>query len=260
MKKKILSFVFAICFIIPCAFMFSACGNSIPDSSQELTNTEMAVVYKDAAKSTWNKMGVSDPTIQASSITPTSTLPDKKQNATDSDDIRQVKMNANNMASILYLIGALYENPNFALTEGYAKFSVTAQVFEITFDYDLTIKPQLDVTNNKLYLSAYIVANQTSSQYVVVDADYNFSTKELISFRMYSKTPGIYVDIGMGKNGANKFFATMDSTDEFAVAVDAENVDFIANAQSIASLTFDFSLEFQEYMTLSQKVAQELGG
>ncbi len=255
MKKKFLSFILAICLIIPCAFMLSACG----ENPQNLTNAEMAVVYKDAAKSAWNKMGVSDPTIETSNLL-LSAVPDKKQNATDKNDILQVKLNANNMASILYLIGALYENANFVITDGYAKFSAEAEIFDQSFEYDLTIEPKLDVKNNKLYLAAYIVVNKTNSQYIVVDANYDFGAKELKSFRMFTKTEAIYIDIGMDEKGINKFFATMDGSDDFAVAVDAENATFITNTETITKIDFDFSIEFQEYMTLSQKVVEELGG
>lgn len=256
MKKKILGFALAASMVVVGAFTLTACGGG----SQELTDAEKAVVYKEAAISTWEKMGVSDPTTETKTAALLSFIPDKKQETTSKDDILQIKMNANNMASVLYLVGSLYENPNFVTTNGYAKFAVSATIFDLTSEYELTLKPELDTNNNKLYLAANITVNGKPSQYIAVDANYNFDTKDLISFRLYTNTVGIYIDIEMGENGENKYYATMDGEDSFAVAVNAEKDSFLSATESIAQISYDFSAEYQAYMTLSQKVIEELGG
>lgn len=256
MKKKILGFALAASMVVAGAFTLTACG----ESSQELTAAEKAVVYKEAAISTWEKMGVSDPTIETKTAALLSLIPDKKQETANKNDILQIKMNANNMASVLYLVGSLYENSNFVMTDGYAKFSVSATIFDYTNEYEFTLKPELDIKNNKLYLAACITVGTVSSQYIVVDANYNFETKDLISFRLYTNTVGMYIDIEMGENGENKYYATMDGEDSFAVAVNAEKASFLSASESIAQLSYDFSAEYQAYMTLSQKVIEELGG
>ena len=269
MKKRFLSLVLAVCMIISCAFAMTACTQTPPPGgSGGMTNDEIAVVYKDVAKSTWSEIGVSDPTVETSSLALlSSTIPDKKQETTLANDVLQIKLNANNMASVLYLIGALYENSNFELTNGVAKFSVSAEMAGSIYEYSFTIKPQLDVENNKVFLEAYIVVDNihgSMPQYFVVDANYNFESKTLLSFRIYTTTydaqlsADIYVDIELTQDDKNKYYATIDASDDFAAAVASKKADFIGETQAVAELSFNFSTEVQTYMALLQKVIAQL--
>lgn len=258
MKKKFLSFILAVCFVIPVAFTLTACGDKPPET---MTNAEMAATYKDVAKSTWSEIGVSDPTIDTSAAPlSNSVIPDKKQETSNASDLLQIKMNANNMASVLYLIGSLYENSNFALTNGVAKFDASVSIGQMQMSYALTLKPELDVENNKVYLEAYIVVNQTNEQYIMVEANYDFENETLLSFRIYTLSGGMYVDIEMTADNKNKFYATIDSNDTFSVAVNQEFESFKDEVENITKLTLSFDTEFQNYMTLLNKVITELMG
>ena len=52
MKKKFLSFVLAICLILPCAFALSACGKNPPDEPVDLAGKTIVVQY--GAELDWN--------------------------------------------------------------------------------------------------------------------------------------------------------------------------------------------------------------
>lgn len=264
MKKKFLSFILAICLLIPCAFALTACGkNPSPD---ELTSAQKATIYKEVAVSTWAEIGVDDPTIETTALAlmSVSSIPDKKQETTDTDDLLLIKMNSNNMASVLYFIGLLYENPNFALTDGIVKFDGTASVGmegeSYEYSYTFTLKPSLDIENNKVYLESYTITNGLYEQYIVIDANYNFETKTMLSFRMCAVSGGeMYLDLGITEDDKYEVYATTNTTDDFAVAIDSEFTSFKNTVQNIPKLNTLFSEEIQTYMTLCQKVQEELG-
>lgn len=264
MKKKFLSFVLAICLLIPCAFALSACGENPP--SNDLTNAQKATIYKEVALSAWSEIGIDDPTTQTTALAlmSTSNIPDNKQEATEADDVLLIKMNSNNMASVLYFIGLLYENPNFAMTDGIVKFDGTASVGmegeSYEYDYTFTLKPQLDIENNKVYLESYTITNGTYEQYIVIEANYNFETKTMLSFRMCTVTGGeMYVDLGITEDNKYKVYATTNSADDFAVAINSEFISFKNAVQNIPKLNTLFSEEIQTYFTICNKVQAELG-
>ena len=49
MKKKFLTFLFAICLILPCAFMLTACGKNPPDEPISLVGKEVVIECSDEA-------------------------------------------------------------------------------------------------------------------------------------------------------------------------------------------------------------------
>lgn len=271
MKKKFLSLILAICLIIPCAFALTACGgNPSSDggrpSPDELTSAQKATIYKEVAVSTWAEIGVDDPTTETTALALMSaiSIPDKKQETTDTNDLLLIKMNSNNMASVLYFIGLLYENPNFALTDGIVKFDGTASVGmegeSSEYSYTFTLKPSLDIENNKVYLESYTITNGIYEQYILIDANYNFETKTMLSFRMCAVSGGeMYLDLGITEDDKYEVYATMNTDDEFAVAIDGEFASFKNAVQNVPKLNSIFSEEIQTYMTLCQKVQEDLG-
>ena len=266
MKKKILSLLLAVCMIMPCVFALNACTQTPPpEGPGPLTNSEKSVIYKEVAVSAWAEIGVDDPTVETSGNELMSvSIPDKKQETTDPSDLMLIKMNSNNMASVLYFIGLLYENSNFALTNGVVKFDGSAEISfggtPVEYNYTFTLKPQLDIENNKVYLEAHTVANGTEEQYIVVDANYNFESKTMISFRTYTISGGMYCDLGITEDNKYKIYGTMDTTDTLAVAIDAEFNSFKTAVQNVSKLNTLFSEEIQEYMTINSKVMTELMG
>lgn len=271
MKKKFLSFVLAICLLIPCAFALTACGKNLsPDgknpSQDELTSAQKATIYKEVAVSTWSEIGVDDPTTETTALALMSaiSIPDKKQETTDTNDLLLIKMNSNNMASVLYFIGLLYENPNFALTDGIVKFDGTASVEmegeTSEYSYTFTLKPSLDIENNKVYLESYTITNGIYEQYILIDANYNFETKTMLSFRMCAVSGGeMYLDLGVTEDDKYEVYATTNTTDDFAVAIDSEFTSFKNAVQNIPKLNTLFSEEIQTYFTICNKVQAELG-
>lgn len=266
MKKKSLSFALAICLLMSCVFALAACGKNPPseEPNNELTNAQKATIYKEVAVSAWSEIGVDDPTAEtaAFALTSATNIPDKKQETTDANDLLLIKMNSNNMASVLYFIGLLYENSNFALTDGVVKFDGTASLTDMgnpfEYNYTFTLKPQLDIENNKVYLEAYTVVNDVYEQYIVIDANYNFETKTMLSFRMYTISGDIYLDLGITENDEYKLYATMDTTDTLAVAINSEFTAFKNAVQNTPRLNGLFSEEIQAYMTLCNKVQADL--
>ena len=110
MKKKLLSVLLALVFTLPCMFSLAACKGD--GESEELTNAQMSTIYKDVAVETWSKLGVSDPTTPAQASAMSVTIPDKKVETSDANSVLNIKMNANSMAGLMYMLSLLYQNEN----------------------------------------------------------------------------------------------------------------------------------------------------
>lgn len=267
MKQKILSFVLAICLIIPCAFALVGCEDQPPaNPPTTLTATEKATIYKDVAVETWEKIGVNDPTVETAgiSITPFS-IPDLREEAQGTYEETMVRMNSNSVG-ILYFIGLLYENSTFSLTNGVAKFEADSMAGPYEVHLVITMQPNIDIDNNKVSLKLITettdkeTGDTLGSQFALFEANYNFETHTLNTFRLSSTTPGMYIDLGIDAQGKYLFYATEDATTDFAVAIDSSYNQMKTATASISKLVDSYTQEFAEYNKIIQRVQQQIMG
>lgn len=250
MKKKILSFIFAVFIMLPCVFAISACAPQAPPPPEEPTNAELAVIYKEVADRTWAKAGLDNPTESASL---TSATIDLKQETTDLHALANIKNNANNVAGILYMLSLLYQNENFYTTNDIAKFDATVTMFGQTYEQGFTLSSSVDLENNKLYLESVSEVGGIE-QYSRFEANYNFEEKELISFRFCSSIGAdAFVDMELTADNKNMWYETEDATSEYSVWFIAKKADFVASANAVEKLTANFNTEIQTYFTMLEE-------
>ncbi len=252
MKKKILSFIFAVFIMLPCVFAITACGPQDPPTNppEAPTNAELAVIYKEVADRTWAKAGLDNPT---ESATPTSAVADLKQETTDARALANIKNNADTTAGILYMLSLLYQNENFYTTNNIAKFDATVTIFGSTHVQNFTLASSVDLENNKLYLESVSEVGGTQ-QYSQFTANYNFEEKELVSFRFCSSIGAdAFVDMELTADNKNMWYETEDATSEYSVWFMAEKADFVASANAVEKLTANFDTEVQTYFTMLEE-------
>ena len=126
--KKLLILLLSLITAISCC-SFTACLGG--DGS--MSNSQVASLYKDIAMQMWQRIGVSNPTsvqsAEASGLSTYSAIPDKKTETNEQGPIYNIKINASDSAAIIYLMGRLYSNENYVLTDNVACFDVSYIVY-----------------------------------------------------------------------------------------------------------------------------------
>lgn len=275
--KKLLAILLSVCFCVVGAFTLTACNNTPPTdppanppsgpSAGEMTNAELSAAYKQVAVSTWESLGIDDPTTTTSPVL--TTLPDKKVEIDmNTGEGLNIKLNANGMAGFLYMLGLLYENPAFTLTNGIVKFGATVTAGNGTTEQDYTLTSSIDTQTGKVELELIVDisaqgSNPAQSQYSFVEIDYNFTTNTLNSFRFaICNDMGMgtmFIDMALTTDEKFMWFNTTDATDSFAVAISADKDAFVTSAQAVTPLTTDFSTEVQSYFNVINSVMSKLG-
>ena len=245
----------ALALMFTSVFAVAGCGKD--DDPQPLTKAELSVLYKEVALETWESLGVDDPTVSSAALL--ANIVDKKTETTDQNSINNIKNNANSMAGLIYMVSLLYANDNFETTNNVAKFDADIVIESQTYSQSYVLKTSLDKENNKLYLEV-LVTVMGSVQYSNLEVDYNFETKTLKAYRFVTNVDvmGQYVDMGLTADGKYMWYDTTSTTDEFAVAVEAEKAALTTAANNVTKLTTKFSSEIQVYMDVIQKVMTEM--
>lgn len=272
MKKKILSLLMVLCLILPCGILLTGCGK---DKESKMSNEEKASAYKEVATKTWSKIGITNPLANLASYTSADNSNDDKIEVTisdNNDNSLQFKITANNMATVLYLVGSLYENDNFKLTDGVVKFNATATVGETQRNYNFTLKPKLNIEKNKVYLEAYIAVDETSIQYVKVDADYDFDKSELKAFTVdyytyvnniidgQTSSDEIFTRVTLSDEGKAEIQQSKDSTKSFAQNITTNKNAFVDATKDVKKLEVNFNATIQAYFSLTTRLMQLIGG
>lgn len=245
--KKILNKIFAAFLIITTVTTLSACGNK---KNQKLTNIDLAIIYKEVAISTWEKIGVNDPTVAVSALSVS--IPDKKEETTDEHQITNILSNSNTMAGMIYMISLLYENENFVTTNNIAVFDVNVNIFGTTYTQNYILSTFIDTNNDKVYLEAAITT-MGMVQYSNVEVDYDFDEKEVKSYRFYSNVITSYVDMSLSEDNKYLWYETEDATDEFAIAVTNKKQTFLESASEVEKLEANFDQIMQTYMDVVER-------
>lgn len=274
MTKRLFSCMFAFLLLIPCMFLMTACANGSNNSDKDggknnpansLTSAQLSTIYKQAAVDTWGKVGFSAPTASGGNADTLSvSIVDKKTEATTDLDIQLISMNAAGNAAVVYLLGELYANANFVLMNDIVKFDTTNMISDETFNYSFILSPSIDTENSKIYLEVIVdvtlpegasasadgATPDSFEQYVYAEFDYDFTEAELTAFRFCGVAAGTYIDLGIDSENKKWIYNTTDSTDTFAVAVDAAKDSFRSSAQNIQKLTASFQTECQNYFNI----------
>ena len=247
MKKKILNFIFTMFIIIPCMFAISACD---PTSPSTPTNAELAIIYKNVADKLWLKAGLENPT---ETISQTNASVDLKQETNEPNAVENIKSNADSTAGLLYMISLLYQNENFNTTNNIAKFDATVTIFDTTVVQSFTLSTSVDLQNNMLYLESISEVGGIQ-QYSQFQANYNFESKQLISFRFCSSIGEFaFVDMELTSDNKCMWYETEDPTNEYSVWLLAEKTSFVLDAENVEKLTANFDTEIQTYFTMLEE-------
>lgn len=254
--KKLLKSLMAIALVFSSLFLATACKCD-KDDEQSLTKAELSELYKEVALETWESLGINDPTVSTTALL--ANIVDKKSETTDQTSINNIKNNANSMAGLIYMVSLLYANDNFETTNNVAKFDADIVIESQSFAQSYVLETSLDKKNNKVYLEA-LVTVMGSVQYSNLEVDYDFATKTLKSYRFVTNVDviGQYVDMGLTAEGKYMWYDTTSTTDEFAVAVEAEKNSLTTASNDVTKLTTKFSSEIQVYMDAIQKAMAEM--
>ena len=180
MKKKFLSFIFAICLMIPCFFLFSACGKNPPEepeTTQSLTKAEYAEAFA-GVQSAYNSYMNSG---EQSSSSVMSTSAYFNENDLEKLD-REMTGMARACIRLIAFLENLCENEDFEVTEDFQEMIVIDPVSAgYVQNFDVRIKmsynPKTEVINSEMYVieGDYIT-------YLVFDILYNFKTEKIKYF------------------------------------------------------------------------------
>ena len=245
MFKKMLSMLL----VVSTFAVLSACSSK-EKKSNELSKEELSVLYKDIALSTWEKIGVDDPTIEASTLSVS--IPDKKEETTNEHNIKNILMNGNTMAGLIYMISLLYANEDFITTDNIAIFDVTTTIMGETHTQNYILETYVDMDDNKVYLQAAITT-MNIVQYSSVEADYDFDKEELKSYRFYSNVMTSYVDMALTEDNKYMWYETSTEGDEVASAITAKKQEFLNRSAEVSKLEVSFDEEIQTYMTILER-------
>lgn len=229
------------------------------EEKEQLSREELATLYQEVALETWDSFGYGDPTIAPVSLL--ANVVDKKSETTDEGQIDNIKVNANSMAGLIYMVSLLYANENFIISNDIAVFDASILMGQDTFDQSYVLKTSIDKKNNKVYLEA-LVEVMGSKQYSNVVINYDFENKELVSFRFFTNVDviGTYVDMGLTEDDKYMWYETSVATDEFAVAVESVKASLVDKASDVDKLTTKFDSEIQAYMNILQNAMLGLQG
>ncbi len=260
--KKLFSLFLVFILALSCSMMLVACkpdkpGDGDGDSGEQLTRAEIATIYKEVAQKSWQKIGYQD-VVQPSLM---SAIPDKKVETTDAQKIANIKGNAKSAIGVVYMIGLLYENDAFILTNGIAKFNAVVSLFGMTVNYSFTLKTSLDIENDKVYLESIsgVSEFEGSEQYCYAEIDYDFDSKEVKAFNFISIQGNMAVDMALTLDGRYMWYEGLEQTDTFVEAVLAQKQQFASSCENDVVLEGDFGVECQVYFNILQGAVDSVG-
>lgn len=263
--KAILASILTVATAATCSVCLAACNddNSTASStasnsaSTALTRTELAEVFKATANAAFAQLGFDNS--PATTVAATAYSLPVVGEAVNGDDMsaKFLKANAIGNVGLINMIGELYENENFVVTEDAVSFVVDYRGASST----LTLLPSVDKAANKVEAEFALDATidgVSNSLYFYFDLDYNFATSELSAF-------GIHIYIAGGssetfqcqrmENGT--FYLEDEPSTEYVTALTALNDAFAAKKATAVQLTANFQTEFDGYTSISQKAFQD---
>lgn len=252
--KKLLTFVLA--FLLSLSVFATGCNGNQDGQGEQLSRAEISTIYMEVAESTWEMYDYQKPETNSLSLLSVD-IPDKKVETTNPSQIENIKINMITMGGFLYMLGSLYTNEAFVVTDGYANFDATISIGGEEFDQNYLIKSSIDKENGKIYFESVLTVDQMSEQYSYLEIVYDFTNKEVKAFNFITKVSGssfsMYNNMALTEDGKNLWYDTNEA-DDFTLAVDTLSSEFKAGGESIEKLTTDFSTEMQVYFDVLDSV------
>lgn len=250
--NKILISVLSIVVFATCTVCFVACDNHNEGNDQiTLTREELSAAFKDSANAAFTLLGFDNSNTKNVAKSMTSyNLPVVGDKVDESGtDIKHLKANAISSVALINMIGDLYANKNFVVTN-------KAVSFEVNYNNNtakLTILPKVDKIENKVEMEISLELSG-SLMYYCFELDYDFETEILSSFSIHIVFPG---DISDGyqcqRMDGDEFYMTTNPPQNYVDALAGIKNEFLAKKQDAVNLTANFQTEFDAYMAISQK-------
>ena len=178
MKKKFLSFILAICLIIPCAFMMTACGkNPPPEDPQTLTKVEYAEAFAGVktAYSSYINGGV-----QPTAMLMSTSISDDDLITIDREN-QKTRM-ATACVQFVGFLENLCENETFEIKTDFQEMAVVdTSVPDYVGNYKLRIKMAYD-SNTSVITSEVYCEDGSYKTYLIFEILFNFDSDTLDYF------------------------------------------------------------------------------
>ena len=168
MKKKFLTFLLAMCFILSCAFALTACGKD----DNKLTKAQYLAMLNDVSIACENYLSsIEEPQVLAMSYT----INNDDYEEFDAELTMHDMIKAN--IALIYLVENIYSRDDYAVNNGVDEYIVST--------LDWTARARMQVNYNKSTNITTITIYWLSGrdiQYFIFDINYNYSEEELNSF------------------------------------------------------------------------------
>ncbi len=231
--------------------------------TSNITMQEASAIYKQAAKSGWELLGYNDPTeITEAQIANATTMSAKNINEqfpdfTDEiDDKSTILGNLARTNLYVNLIGDLYANENFVLSNKIVTFSVNATFgSDSVLEIEISMCAKIDKPNDTIYIEiAYLPVGSDRYNFFIINMGYDFDKQLSTDFRAIYYEPG-YVFNDQKYTADGKCYISMsDSLSSYQESLDNYVNDFIARKESGIFLTAKFNEEFQKVSDLATKL------
>lgn len=253
--KKLVSLLLIVCLCLSFGLMLTACGKNNDESPKEMTREEISAAYKTVADEAFKKLGFDpNPSEAAANKSEIAAMSIKSLPEIGQEETVAASHGlgfAVSLVAIADMVGDLYANPEFTVTDKVVTFDVAGAA--------ISLLPVLDAENNRIYIEFMSkVAGGTS--YLVLDFSYNFSSKTLDAMTLglflgdneEEVKPNFYV-----RMTDNKFYwlgeLGGETTEEYETTGNELYAAFNEKKKDEVTLTADFSAEYAAYMQTVQK-------
>ncbi len=233
----------------------NASSSASSSASTALTRTELAEVFKATANAAFAQLGFDNSPATTVAATAYSLPVVGEAVSEDSNDAKFLKANAIGNVGLINMIGELYENEHFVVTEDAVSFVVVYNGASST----LTLLPSVDKAANKVEVEIALdttISGVSTSSYYYFDLDYNFATSELSAFGIHIYIAGFEKFQCQRMENGTLYNEDAPST-EYVTALTALKDAFAAKKTTAVQLTANFQTEFDGYISISQKAFQD---
>lgn len=236
MKKKFLSFIFAICLIIPCMFALSACGKD----DDKLTKAQYLAMLESVSTAFESYIENAEPEVQMSASSYKINNNDYKE---VDNDYAMTKMIKANLATI-YFIDNVVSRDDYSVDIDVHEFFVNVPQYNGRVRMKMEYNKSTNITTTTFY-SAY----GQNIEYYVFDIDYNYKKEKLNSFTITGCTGtdmSVEFETKKVKFNDNNIYVLDENVeyyDEFKTDVKNDMLAFRTFKKKIADLP-NYSLEY----------------
>lgn len=256
--KKLKRFLIAIVAIVvfaTCSVCFVACdnndnNNNNSNNNQTLTREELSAAFKDSASAAFELLGYDNSKTKKALMSASYNIPVVGEELDESGtDIKHLKANAISCVALVNMVGDLYANENFPITEKAVNFNVDYMTRTANF----TILPKVNKDENIVEMEIIFDVAGTV-MYYYFQLNYDFESQELSSFSIHIVIVGTPSDnYQCQRMSDGKFYMSTSPSQEYINAIASIKTDFFAKKETGISLEADFQTEFDAYTAISQK-------